>query len=218
MTRPQKTMAALVSASILLVSCLTPPVPSMLVLQLNETFEDVARGSTYPVQQRSTLPANDPVVRSGVIWVTKPAVIIRYDDPVNGFTLPPTKFAGVLFMHNRVQSIETSPMLDALPFWETVKIFKRLQDQFRDKGWMPNSENYANTWIDLSAEGMRKLHDSIFGTGMNGSISLGVPKKNLDVMLRMKCFDNCDKQDADKALFLIDVGVGAKSLNHWNGE
>jgi hypothetical protein len=49
-------------------------------------------------------------------------------------------------------------------------------------------------------------------------IGIGVPKRNLQNSLTIKCVKNCD-ENTDQALFLIDVGMGKKSwIGRWNGE
>lgn len=69
--------------------------PTVLAFRLGHTFEQVAQNSTYPVKERSNLPADDPDNRFGATWVTEPAVVIRFTDPTHGFTLPPTKILSI---------------------------------------------------------------------------------------------------------------------------
>lgn len=197
------------------------PEPTVLVVRLDQTFEEVVKNSTYPVLEAANLPSDDPSGdRFGVIWVTKPAVIIKYDDPVNGFVLPPTKFAGIPFSENRLQSIETSPMLKALPYDETIEILRSLQDQFKARGWEPwtaKGQETESQWFDLSEQGKKKLYDEMYATSGARSIEIGVPRKNLEVMLRIKCQIDCEDDAKHKARFLVDVGVGPKSLYYWDG-
>lgn len=192
------------------------PAPTLLVVRIGNTFEEVVKHSTYPVMEESNLPAEDPGGNGfGVTWVGKPSVVIKYDDPVNGFILPPTKFAGIPYSRNRVDSIETSPMLTALPFDDTADVLGQLQAQFRSKGWVPWSGDNSR-WFDLSAAGRKQLNSDTLRYG-SSTITLVVPKKNLEMMLRIKCFNYCDGGWRSPQ-FLIDVGIGRKSLFNWDGE
>lgn len=89
------------------------PEPTILTFRLGQTFEEVARNSTYPVMERSNRPADDPDNRFGATWVDEPAVIIRFTDPKHGFILPPTKFAALSFAENQAILLATSPMPDS---------------------------------------------------------------------------------------------------------
>jgi len=114
------------------------PEPTVLSFRLGQTFEQVVMDSTYPALKHANRPADDPGGgKFGAIWVTEPAVIIRFTDPKHGFILPPTKFAGLAFSENQAVSLATSPMLDPLPFDEAVAILKNLQNQFKAGGWEP---------------------------------------------------------------------------------
>src|SRR3712207_7427924 len=59
------------------------------------------RSTLFPLHDAlpiSNRPAEDPGDNQfGAIWVTEPAVIIRFTDPKHEFTLPPTKFAALTF-------------------------------------------------------------------------------------------------------------------------
>ncbi|UGQ47628.1 hypothetical protein [Massilia endophytica] len=167
------------------------------------------------------MPSQDPGdTKFGVIWVDKPSVIIKYDDPANGFVLPPTTFAGVPFMHNRVQIIQTSPMLKALSYDEAVEVLGSLQGQFKARGWEPwtvKGRESKSDWFDLSVSGKKQLYDEMYRTSGSRTISIGVPKKNLEVLLRIHCAIHCDDENKAGAKFLVDVEVGHKALYDWDG-
>ena len=126
-----------------------PPELTVLAFRLGQTFEQVAKDSSYPVMERSNRPADDTDNKFGATWVTEPAVIIRFTDPKHGFTLPPTKFAALTFSQNQAVSLATSPMLDPLPFDEAVLILENLQNQFKAGGWEPWVKD-DSTWFDLT--------------------------------------------------------------------
>lgn len=184
--------------------------PTELVLRLDEHFDDVVKNSSFPVRKNSFIPTDEDN-GSGVIQVDKPAVIVKYDDPPNGFTLPPTKFAVVTISKFRVKVFTTSPMLEALPFDQAADVLETVQAELRAAGWQP-SEGKNSKWFDLSPEGRKQLR------AYGGTTELVVPKRNLAMYLNFKCFTgDCDHPN-DTARFLIDVSLGKKSWYSYNGE
>lgn len=181
------------------------PVPTILAFRLGQTFEEVARNSSYPVMERSNRPADDPDNRFGATWVDAPAVIIRFTDPKHGFTLPPTKFAALSFAENQAISLATSPMLDPLPFDEAVAILENLQNQFKAGGWEP-WEKDDSTWFDLTPEGKKRLYARMFEPGYMQTNSLRVPTM-YGMTFRLKCTEGCWTRQPPY-LFLVDVGIG----------
>jgi len=182
------------------------PEPTVLAFRLGQTFEQVVKESSYPAMERSNRPAEDPGDHKfGAIWVTEPAVIIRFTDPKHGFTLPPTKFAALTFSENQAITLATSPMLDALPFDQAIVILENLQNQFKAGGWEPWGEN-DNTWFDLTPEGKKRLHARMFEPGYMESTNLRVPKM-YGMTFRLKCIEGCWTREPPY-LFLIDIGIG----------
>jgi hypothetical protein len=182
------------------------PEPTVLAFRLGQTFEQVVKNSTYPAMERSNRPAEDPGDHKfGAIWVTEPAVIIRFTDPKHGFTLPPTKFAGLAFSENQAVSLATSPMLDPLPFDEAVAILENLQNQFKSGGWEPWEEN-DSTWFDLTPEGKKRLYARMFEPGYMMWNDLRVPKM-YSMIFRLKCSEGCWTREPPYR-FLIDIGLG----------
>jgi len=194
------------------------PEPTVLVVRMDMPFDEVVRKSSYPVIKESNLPSDDPGGTGfGVTWIDKPAVIIKYDDPKNGFELPPTAFAAIGYGHGAVDTVATSPMLKSLPYEETADLLGQLQERFKAAGWIPWRGNDSE-WFDLSPQGRKKLFDDMFSSGRGRSIDLEVPKRNLQNSLTIKCVENC-YENIDRARFLIDVGMGKKSwTDGWNGE
>ena len=181
------------------------PEPTILAFRLGQTFEQVIRDSSYPALARSNRPADDPDNKFGAIWVTEPAVIIRFTDPKHGFTLPPTKFAALTFAENQAVSLATSPMLDPLPFNEAVAILENLQNQFKAGGWEPWARN-DSTWFDLTPKGKKRLYARMFEPGYMETTNLRVPKM-YGMTFRLKCTEGCWTREPPY-LFLIDVGIG----------
>lgn len=194
-----------VSAGFGLWSHMRVPEPTILSLRIGQTFEEVVAASTFPVLQESNLPSEDPT-GFGSTWVTKPAVIIKFDDPQHGFVLPPTRFAGVSYEANRVLSIETSPMLEKLPFDEAVDIMANLQEQFKAGGWRPWPGD-GSKWFDFSPEGRKRFHRTLLGPGWGANATLIVPGK-YSLMFRIKCLDGCEEH-SEPHQFLIDLSIGS---------
>lgn len=190
--------------------------PTILAFRLGQTFEQVVRSSSYPAMERSNRPAEDPGNHKlGAIWVTEPAVIIRFTDPNHGFTLPPTKFAALTFSENQAVSLATSPMLDPLPFAEAVVTLENLQNQLKAGGWEP-WEKDDSTWFDLSPEGKRRLYARMFKPGYMAETSLRVPGM-YGMTFRLKCTEGCWTGEPPY-LFLIDIGVGGDVYGAEHGE
>lgn len=159
-----------------------------------------------PRLERSNKPADDPGDHKfGAVWVTEPAVIIRFSDPKHGFTLPPTKFAVLTFSENQAVTLSTSPMLDPLPFDEAVAILENQQNQFKAGGWEPWAAD-DSTWFDLTEEGKKRLYARMFRPGYMQTASLRIPKL-YGITFRLKCNEGCWTREPPY-LFLIDIGVG----------
>jgi hypothetical protein len=192
------------------------PEPTILVFRVGQPFEDVVRNSTFPVMLHSITPAEDPMhLQAGETFVTEPAVILKFDDPKHGFTLPPTKFALLGYMHNAVDTLSTSPMLDTLPFDAAVAVLENLQNQFKAGGWAP-WEGDGSTWFDLTPQGRKQLYERMFEPGYAQSAELRVPKKYA-MTFRLKCAEGCWTREPPYR-FLIDVGVGDDVYAWWDDD
>jgi len=186
------------------------PEPTVLSFRIGQPFEEVVRNSTYPVSKGANIPtpARDG---SGETFVTEPAVILCFDDPEHGFTLPPTKFAMIGYEENRVDTVATSPMLKKLPFDKAVAVLENLQNQFKAGGWVPWEED-GSVWFDLSPEGKKRLYARMFEPGYSQTAILNVPKQ-YGMTFRLKCAEGCWTREPPYR-FLIDVGVGPDT-EHW---
>ncbi|BDT60115.1 hypothetical protein MasN3_36090 [Massilia varians] len=183
------------------------PEPTVLSFHLGQTFEEVAQNSTYPVMERSNHPADD-ATQFGATWVSEPAVIIRFTDPIHGFTLPPTKFAALTYEHNVASVLSTSPMLEKLPFDKAVAILENLQKQFKAGGWAPYEDD-GSRWFDLTPEGKKRLHAAMLKPPFLEHYTLRVPKKYA-MTFRFKCAEGCWTREPPY-LFLIDVSISSDS-------
>jgi hypothetical protein len=189
-----------------------PPATSVLSFCIGQHFEEVVRKSSFPVLEHSNRPADDPGQDGiGDTWVTEPAVILRFDDPRHGFTLPPTKFAVLGFEDHKAVTLSTSPMLETLRFDDALAVLEQLQNQFKAGGWEPRAGD-DNAWFDLSPQGKKRLYARMFEPGYMRSIELRVPKK-YEMIFRIWCTEGCATREPPY-LFMIDVGVG-EDLDSW---
>jgi hypothetical protein len=205
----------LAAMAVLSVGCFYWPVePTILSFRIGQTFEEVAKGSTFPVLKNSNLPSDDPVTRFGVTWVTERAVTIRFNDPEHGFTLPPTKFAALSYLNNRAETLATSPMLQQLAFEEAVQVLAQVQNQLKASGWEPWDVD-GSRWFDLSADGKRQLYQRLFAPDHMITASLRVPGK-YGMTFRLWCSDGCETKRGPYR-FLIDIGIGPDTYS-WKPE
>src|SRR5476649_241614 len=105
------------------------PTPTLIVLRIGQPFAEVVRNSSYPIMTESVVPS-DQDDGFGATYVTEPSVVLQFNDPKHGFTLPPTTFLAITYMNGVVATVATSPMLKKLPFDQTVELLARLQDRF----------------------------------------------------------------------------------------
>lgn len=180
--------------------------PTVLSFRVNQPFEEVAKNSTFPVMENANIPSGD--TGWGAIWVTEPAVIIRFNDSQHGFTLPPTKFAALLIQDYRVATLATTPMLDKLPFAQAVAVLENLQNQFKAGGWKPWKGD-DSAWFDFSQDGRKQLYAQMFESGWSRTETLRVPNK-YSMTFRLWCAEGCRKREPPY-LFLIDIGISDDS-------
>jgi hypothetical protein len=179
------------------------PTPTILSLRIGQTFEAVVAASSFPVMTSSNRPADNPT-GMGATWVTKPAVIIQFNDPQYGFTTPATTFAAIGYDDNKVRTISTSPMLKMLSFDEAVTVIEFLQKQFQASGWQLDNQT---SWFDLSLKNREVLHHTVRddNNGQRKIVELVAPKK-YSLTLGLYCVDRCDSRfGLDR--YLIDIGV-----------
>lgn len=192
-------------AFVLLFVCLTSfhyPM-DFLTVHIGKPYESVVRESTFPVIRKTAIyPSEPPEVDS--TWISSP-VILKFDDPVHGFTLPATVFGAVGYRKERVITITTSPMVETLPYDQTAKLLGDLQSMFRNAGWTPELAE-GNDWIKVSSdEEKRQLQAKLFDQ-LDGVILL-VPHR-YSLIMHIKCYVRCDERDPKTARYLIDVGLG----------
>jgi hypothetical protein len=190
------------------------PEPTILSLTIGQPYDEVVRNSTYPVLANNPLgnPRNYES-RTGFINVTEPSVILKFDDAKYGFDLPPTKFVAVLFMDSKVNQFQTSPMLEALPYEETVELMAKLQDRFKTLGWQPWPVN-GSEWFDFSPAGRKRLYEHLPHNNWNETATLVVPGI-YGMSFRIKCIKGCGEA-SEIPLFLIDIGMADDFYNRIN--
>ena len=182
---------------------INPPKPTALVVRVGMSYDEVVTRSSYPARANGMAPSGE--TGFGTIDVTKPAVIVKYDDPDYGFELPPTKFVAITFGDSVVESITTTPMLEALPFSEAVEVLFQTQEKFRSTGWVPWKGNQS-VWFDFSPQGRKSLHAEVLRFSQSEQWLLH-PQRHLQMIFRIKCIEDCFDDD-DDARYLIDVSFG----------
>jgi hypothetical protein len=174
-----------------------------LRIHIGKTYDETVADSTFGVPAHTVIfPGNPPHPSSA--WISTP-VIIHFDDPEYGFTLPVTKFGSIGFDEGKVSNMTTSPMLETLPFDKLVVVLDQLQSQLKNAGWAEwNSE--TNPWVNTADEASRKtLQAELFDHVM--VTVLLIPHK-YSLALNVKCYARCDERDPKTAKYLIDVSVG----------
>lgn len=181
-----------------------PPTSTTISVRIGQRFDDVVNGSTFPVVAASKVPNNPS--GSGATWVKEPAVVIQFNDPRYGFTLPATTFAVIGYMNGKVDDISTSPMLSKVSFGQAVTTLDRLQRQFQARGWQPE---FGTTWFDLTPRGRELLREQVrsISNGFMKTTMLVVPGK-YEMIFRLWCAAECDSRiGLDR--YLIDIGISA---------
>lgn len=173
-----------------------------LILHIGKPYAALVEDSTFPVNRKTSVyPSAPPEVDS--TWISSP-VVITFDDPEHGFTLPETIYGAVGYSKGKVDGITTSPMVETLPFPQTAKLLDDLQSMFKKTGWTPEPVE-GNDWIDVSSdEEKRQLQAKLFDQA-DGVILL-IPNK-YSLLLHIKCYARCDERDAETARYLIDIGL-----------
>ncbi|WP_339453909.1 hypothetical protein [Pseudomonas sp. EA_5y_Pfl2_R50] len=174
----------------------------VLVVRIGKPYAEVVKDSSFPVEGKTAMyPSDPPKVDS--TWISSP-VVITFDDPEHGFTLPKTIYGAVGYTKGKVDGITTSPMVETLPFDQTVKLLNDLQLMFRDALWIPEPVE-GNDWIKVQSDDeKRQLQAKLFDQA-DGVILL-VPHK-YSLLMHIKCYARCDARDAETARYLIDIGL-----------
>lgn len=174
-----------------------------LRVHIGKTYDATVADSTFSVAAHTVMyPGNPPHPSS--TWISTP-VIIHFDDPEHGFTLPATKFASIAFDEGKVSNMTTSPMLETLPFDQLMAVLDQLQSQLRSAGWVEwNSE--TNPWVNTADETSRKTLQVELFDHVKVTVLL-IPHK-YSLALNVKRYARCNERDPETAKYLIDVSVG----------
>jgi hypothetical protein len=170
---------------------------------IGKPYAEVVKDSTFPVERKTAIYPSDPPEADST-WISSP-VVITFDDPDHGFTLPKTVYGAVGYRKEKVDGITTSPMVETLPFDQTARLLDELQTMFKKAGWIPEPAE-GNDWIKVSSdEEKRQIQAKLFDQA-EGVILL-VPNK-YSLILHIKCYARCDERNPETAKYLIDVGLG----------
>jgi len=180
-----------------------PKAIDTIFVHVGKPYEDVILDSTFPVRSNTLIRPTTPPIEDST-WFKDP-VIVSFDDPQHGFTLPPTKFGAVGYSEGKVTTITTSPMLETLTFDQLIPLLSHLQQMLKDAGWPPeDQDNYA--WLKIKNEEEKNtLQNLLFDQVV--IVMLRVPNKYM-LALNVKCYARCDERDPETAKYLIDVSIG----------
>lgn len=175
----------------------------VLRVHIGKPYESVVQDSTFPVLRKTVnYPSDPPEVDS--TWISSP-VVMKFDHPRYGFTLPPTKFGAIGYRKEKVSTITTSPMLETVSFDQLVPLIEQLQATLKEAGWQPRDRE-DNAWLSVDNEADRSaLQKLLFDQVV--LVMLLVPHK-YGLALNVKCYARCDERDPNTARYLIDVSVG----------
>ncbi|WP_283189534.1 hypothetical protein [Pseudomonas sp. PMCC200344] len=176
----------------------------ILSAHIGKSYNDTVEDSTFSVTANTAFYPSKPPHPSST-WISKP-VIIHFDDPEHGFTLPATKFGAIGFDEGKVSTMTTSPMLETLPFDQMMPLLNQLQGMLKDSGWVPRNRE-ENSWLTLGSEVEKNaLQKQLFDQVV--VVMLLIPHK-YSLALNVKCYARCNERDPKTAKYLIDVSVGS---------
>ncbi|WGK89460.1 hypothetical protein [Pseudomonas migulae] len=203
MRKPSRFFVALIGLACIATIVYFSNTPKTLSFHIGKAYEDVVRDSTFPVISETAVYPSAPPHPSST-WISTP-VIVTFDDKEHGFTLPVTKFGALGWSEFKAVTMTTSPMLETLPFEQTVELLAELQRTFKQAGWTPEPVE-GNDWLKIgSEEEKQRLQAKLFNQ-LDGVILL-IPHK-YSLILHIKCYARCDERDPATAKYLIDVGLG----------
>ena len=169
---------------------------------IGKPYAEVVKDSSFPVERKTnTYPSDPPKVDS--TWISSP-VVITFDDPEHGFTLPKTIYGAVGYTKGKVDGITTSPMVESLPFDKTIALLAELQTMFRNSNWTPEHVE-GNDWIKVQSDDERRQLQAKLFDQADGVILL-VPHK-YSLLMHIKCYVRCDERNVKTARYLIDIGL-----------
>jgi hypothetical protein len=180
-----------------------------LNIHIGKSYREVAQDSTFPVYGNTAIYPGDPnhakdPPHPSSTWISHP-VVIRFDDPDYGFTLPATTFGAISWSKFKAITLTTSPMLETLPFEQAVALLEKLQQKFNQLGWTPEPVE-GNDWLKIETkEDKARLQAKLFD--QVDSVILLIPHK-YSLILHIKCYARCAERNPETAKYLIDVGLG----------
>ncbi|WP_434767249.1 hypothetical protein [Pseudomonas triticicola] len=175
---------------------------------IGKPYAEVVKDSSFPVERKTAIyPSDPPKVDS--TWISSP-VVITFDDPEHGFTLPKTIYGAVGYTKGEVDGITTSPMVESLPFDKTAALLDELQTMFRNANWTPEPVE-GNDWIKVQSDDERRQLQAKLFDQVDGVILL-VPHK-YSLLMHIKCYARCDERNVKTARYLIDVGLSRDNFS-----
>ncbi|WP_242485644.1 hypothetical protein [Pseudomonas sp. TH43] len=175
----------------------------VLRVHIGKHYQSVERDSTTDLEKHTAIYPSEPPHPSST-WISSPTVV-EFDDPIHGFKLPPTVFGAVTYASQKISTLTTSPMTETLPFAEALDRLVATQINLKSRGWKLEPLE-KNDWFNLDSVAEReRLRTKLFDQAVG--VDLYVPGK-YSLLLLIKCYASCDKQDPTTAQYLIDISVG----------
>jgi len=171
-----------IGVGLLLLAVLTLTATYQLTQLLGKEAElSVEIGGTYEEMRKRSSASFSPLIR-GHLWLGIPAedARLRFIDPQYGFVTPAARYFTVGFDDNVIDGIHMSPQIEPLLLDDALKVVLDLQDQWKEKGWMPvglrRNPTIADTpeWRSFLRQGIR--HGRCFwqaGDKYHAMLSLG---------------------------------------------
>ncbi|WP_255142122.1 hypothetical protein [Pseudomonas mandelii] len=175
-----------------------------MTLHIGKPYVELVKDSTFPVKRNTAVYPSEPPHPSST-WISNP-VVVQFDDPEHGFTLPTTKFGAIGFDEGKVSTMTTSPMLETVPFDQLIVVLDQLQNQLKNAGWVLwNAER--NPWVETATEDDKRTLQAELFDHVVVAVLL-IPHK-YSLALNVKCYARCDERNPKTAKYLIDVSVGS---------
>ncbi|VVP19323.1 hypothetical protein [Pseudomonas silesiensis] len=95
-------------------------------------------GEPYEAMRQRSSATIGPAI-SGHAWfnIPKSDASLRFIDPEYGFVTPPARFFTVMFDDGLIDGVRMSPQIEPLLLDDTLKVVLDLQEQWRQRGWIP---------------------------------------------------------------------------------
>jgi hypothetical protein len=174
---------------------------SYLVVQvlLDEPEIALEIGGTYEGMRVQSTARFSPLIR-GHIWfgIPKTDARLRFIDDQYGFITPSARFFTVSFNDNVITNLRMSPQIEPLLFDDAMKVVLDLQNQWRERGWIPIRRNSAPPFAD-TPEWRAQLRDVI----NKGGTTYWQAGNKYQIMMYMHRFRDSKRPNEERYLITL---------------